>query len=218
MEAGLDALQVFACSQRDSLGAALLAREPALVTALQARLSCAGLLDRPSGTLLGPETQWALKAFCEMTGLPFEGALSRAAAEALLVRDLAPPLRPQEDLAGRVATALMRRGDWICRHPDCFNIVYVEGLNALGLRVPRRPDAFDDLRLLLRIAEGWKAGAVRRLDGDHRAGSPGGGGASRAGRGAHAAAWPASGLGSSAPLPSEHPSSRRRWCRLRRWR
>jgi hypothetical protein len=154
MEAELDALQVFACSKRDSLGAALLAREPALVAALQARLSCAGLLDPPSGSLLDPETQWALKVFCKMADLPFEGALSPAAAEALLAPDPAPPLRPQEDLAGRVAAALMRRGDWICRHPDCFNIVYVEGLNAAGLRIPRRPNAFDDLRLLLRVAEG----------------------------------------------------------------
>jgi hypothetical protein len=156
LEAGLDALQAFACGQRDGLGAALLAREPALVAALQARLSRAGLLDPPSSSLLDPETQWALKAFCDIMRLPFKGALSRAAAEALLVPESAPPLQPQDDLAGRVAAALMRRGDWICRHPDCVNIAYVEGLNAAGLRIPRRPDAFDDLRLLLRIAEGGK--------------------------------------------------------------
>ncbi len=59
-------------------------------------------------------------------------------------------------LAGRIAAALIRRGDWLCRDPGCVNIVYVEGMDEQGRAVPRRPDAFDDLRLLLRIAAGGR--------------------------------------------------------------
>jgi hypothetical protein len=149
----MQALRAFADGGRDRLEAPLLARDPVLVEAVQVRLHEAGLLDPPAVPwgLLGPATQWALREFCRIAGLGFEGTLSREAAAALLRPVIAPGLRPGGDLAGRVAAALLRRGDWICRHPDCVNIVYVEGLDEAGQRIPRRADAFDDLRLLLRI-------------------------------------------------------------------
>ena len=42
-------------------------------------------------------------------------------------------------------------GFWIARHPDCVNIVYVEGMDGDGTPNDDAPDAFNDLRLLLRI-------------------------------------------------------------------
>lgn len=82
----------------------------------------------------------------------FDGALTRAAASALLDAAPALALRPGSDLAGRVAAALLRRGDFLCRHPDGTATVYVEGMDPDGARNAARPDAFDDARLLLRVA------------------------------------------------------------------
>ncbi|WP_140885182.1 peptidoglycan-binding domain-containing protein [Muricoccus nepalensis] len=152
----MDRLESFAREGQDPLSMALLVRDAALVDALQARLSAAGLLDPPTDGFLGPVTQWALMAFCGPLGIPFEGALSPAAARALLAPGAAWPLRPGDDLAGRVAAAMERRGDWICRHPEGLNIVYVEGMDPEGVKRPRRPDHFDDLRLLLRVAPGGR--------------------------------------------------------------
>jgi hypothetical protein len=151
----MERLQAFA-QAAEGMEVARLVRRPGLVADLQARLAHHGLLDPPADGLLGPTTQWALGAFCRAAGLAFEGALTPAAAAALLRPAPVLPLRPDEGLAGRIAAALARRGDWLCRDPACVNIVYVEGLEEGGQVVPRRPDAFDDLRLLLRILAGGR--------------------------------------------------------------
>lgn len=146
-------LEAFA-EGREELEAARLAHRPGLVAEMQARLAHHGLLDPPADGLLGPGTQWALGAFGRAAGLGFEGALTPPAAAALLREGPVLPLRPDGSLAGRIAAALLRRGDWLCRDPGCSTIVYVEGMDEAGRAVPRRPDSFDDLRLLLRIAAG----------------------------------------------------------------
>lgn len=152
----MERLETFARGEQQTLSMALLVEDTSLLGDLQARLSAIGLLDPPPDGFLGPATQWALMAFCRLSGIPFEGSLSRNAAKTLLAPDAVLPLRPGGDLAGRVAAAMDRRGDWICRHPDCFNIIYVEGMDPDGRRRPRRPDSFDDLRLLLRVAPGGR--------------------------------------------------------------
>lgn len=136
------------------LEVARLVRRPGLVAEMQARLAHHGLLDPPADGVLDPVSQWALGAFCRAAGLPFDGALAPAVAAALLQAEPVLPLRPDRSLGGRVAAALVARGHWLSRHPDCVNIVYVEGMDEQGRAVPRRPDAFDDLRLLLRIRAG----------------------------------------------------------------
>ncbi|MBI0536234.1 peptidoglycan-binding protein [Roseomonas sp. KE2513] len=152
----MERLDAFAREGKEPLTSALLIKDNTLVSELQARLSAAGLLDPPEDGFLGPATQWALMEFCRLSGLDYEGALSPDAARALLAAPEVLPLHPGPDLAGRIAAALLRRGDWICRHPDCTNIIYVEGLDTQGRRTPRRPDHFDDLRLLLRVAPGGR--------------------------------------------------------------
>jgi hypothetical protein len=42
-------------------------------------------------------------------------------------------------------------GHWLCRHPDCVNIVYIEGMDPDGVRNIDEPNVFNDLRLVLRI-------------------------------------------------------------------
>jgi hypothetical protein len=46
---------------------------------------------------------------------------------------------------------VLRRGYWLSRHPKCFNIVYVEGVNADGGLNDNAPNRFNDLRILIQV-------------------------------------------------------------------
>ena len=46
---------------------------------------------------------------------------------------------------------MQRAGYWLCRQPDCINVIYVEGMDADGTANDDTPNAFNDLRLVLRI-------------------------------------------------------------------
>lgn len=151
---------------------AVLATRGVLVAEMQARLAHHGLLDPPATGVLDPATQWALMQFAGATGAPFEGGLTPDAARALLRDEPVLPLKPGGDLAGWIAAALVRRGDPLCRHPDCVNIVYVEGMDREGRVIPRRPDAFDDLRLLLRVAPGGRPEIVGAWEATADSGAP----------------------------------------------
>jgi len=170
----------------------LLAHQPALVRAVQARLTYHGLLDPPADGFLGPVSQWALNEFCRARELRFDGSLTREAAVALLETSPVLPLRTGgTDLAARLAAALARRGDWICRHPDSLTIAYVEGIDAHGRARQRNADSFDDLRLLLRIAPGGQPELAGVWDTTADAGRP-------------ATAEPAEAEGAPRLLPGQH--------------
>lgn len=145
-------LAAFRDGNRESCPTAVVSLDEALVRAAQDRLARHGLLDPPADGFFGPVSQWALAQFCRTRGLAYDGLLTREAAGALLAQAPAFPLRPGADLAGRVVAAMLRRGDWVCRHPDCFAIAYVEGMDPDGKPNAARPDAFDDARLLIRMA------------------------------------------------------------------
>ena len=40
---------------------------------------------------------------------------------------------------------------WVARHPDCYNIVYVEGMNPDGSLNDNRNNVFNDLRMVLQV-------------------------------------------------------------------
>ena len=96
----------------------------------QATLIARGLLDPPADGFIGPLSRWAMAQ-----GEP-------------------PPLMPSDDLAGRIVRALVRRGHFVARHPECLNIVYVEGLNPDGTPNDNAPNRFNDIRCLVRIVAG----------------------------------------------------------------
>ncbi len=144
-------LEMFRDGDQDSLPGVLLTLDPALISAVQDRLACHGLLDPPADGYLGPVTRWALAEFGRRTGCEYDNALTRDMAAALLRPDPAFALTPGGDLAGRIVRAMQRRGDWVGRHPDCLTIVYLEGADEHGRPQERRPDAFDDQRILLRV-------------------------------------------------------------------
>jgi hypothetical protein len=49
---------------------------------------------------------------------------------------------------------MQNRGDWISRHPECVNVVYVEGMNPDGTANDNAPSVFNDLRLAFSISTG----------------------------------------------------------------
>lgn len=124
-----------------------------LAAEIQQRLITAGLIEPPSDGDFGPVSQWALDEFARKIGSPGKGQLDGALARALLDPSIATlyPIKATNTLAGRIAQAMLKKNWWITRHPDCVNIVYVEGLNADGTRNDNAPNVFNDLRVVLRI-------------------------------------------------------------------
>ncbi len=163
-----DPLAAVARGEADAVPTPILITDEPLVRLVQARLTHHGLLDPSPDGYWGPVSTWALSEFCRAAGMAFPDSVDQPVATALLGADPVLPLHPGDDLPGRVVRAILRRGGWVCRHPDCVTIAYVEGLSEAGNPVARRPDAFDDLRLLLRyepgghivLAGAWQATAA----------------------------------------------------------
>ncbi|MDT7950288.1 MAG: hypothetical protein RQ966_02180 [Acetobacteraceae bacterium] len=137
----------------DGLPLALLSLQPGLLSAVQDRLAHHGLLDPPADRFLGPVTTWAISQFARATGEPSgPGLFTPVLARRLLEPDPVLPLDCSfPDFASRVVRAMQGRGDWLCRHPDALTIAYVEHTEPDGTPSRAREDAFDDVRLLLRI-------------------------------------------------------------------
>jgi hypothetical protein len=129
--------------------------DPQLAKEIQNRLTVAGLLDPPSDGVFGPVSQWALREFCKAKNLTIELTVTPAIAAALQEDAIASlfPLTPGNDLAGKIVSAMQRKQYWIARHPQCFNIVYVEGMNPNGTPNDNAPNVFNDLRLLLQVQQ-----------------------------------------------------------------
>jgi hypothetical protein len=128
---------------------ALIGADRTLTMQTQDRLSAHGLLDPPADGAFGPVSLWAIAQFFRKVGTPGKAALDREAAAALLSPAPAFSLRTPDSLAGRVVRAMQTAGHWLCRHPDCINIVYVEGMDEDGTPNADAPNVFNDLRLVL---------------------------------------------------------------------
>ena len=102
---------------------------------IQERLGLAGLLDPPADGKFGTVSGWALNEFAMARKLEAPGSLTKEIAQALLATDIAEtfPLVLDDNVASKVLRALQRRRYWICRHPACLNIVYVEGAGPDGV-------------------------------------------------------------------------------------
>ena len=124
-----------------------------LTTEVQTQLGEFGLLDPPADGRFGPVSAWALNQFLRRASLPGKTELDADVARALL--ETAPsdpyPVTLPATFAGRVTKALLEQGHWLCRHPECVNIIYVEGMDTNGDANDNTPNQFNDLRILLRI-------------------------------------------------------------------
>jgi hypothetical protein len=115
-----------------------------------------GVLDPPADGDFGPLSKWALGETLKQLDFADKKEIDRQVAGTLLRIDPEAvfPLTPGADFAGRIVRRMRERGHWICRHPDCLNIVYVEGCDTAGKANGNAPNQFNDVRLLLRIQPG----------------------------------------------------------------
>lgn len=130
---------------------ALIGADRTLALQTQDRLTAHGLLDPPADGAFGPVSLWGIAQFLRKVGTPGKAALDAEAAAALLTPSPVFPLHPPDSLAGRVVRAMQKAGHWLCRHPDCINVVYVEGMDEDGTPNTDAPNVFNDLRLVLRV-------------------------------------------------------------------
>jgi hypothetical protein len=126
----------------------------ALAREVQQRLEDIGLLDPPVDGDFGAGSSWALRTFLKKKELQDKTSIDKEVAEALLAADprtLFPIRTNSGDFAARIVKAMIAKGHWIQRHPDCLNIVYVEGMDPDGKANGNVENHFNDLRILIRI-------------------------------------------------------------------
>jgi len=127
--------------------------DASLTRELQTLLGQAGLLDPPVDGQFGPVSHWALDALLRRLRLTGTKFIDATVARALLdAADADPfPINSRDTFAGRIVQALQTKGHWIQRHPDCVNIVYIEGMDPDGAPNSNVPNEFNDTRFVLRI-------------------------------------------------------------------
>ena len=131
---------------------AVLGGRGGLVLELQQALTRLGYLDPPADGKWGRVSNWSLDEFCRANDLSLTGGFTRDIARALLnPAKVLPDIRPMNGWFDNVVSYMNRKGYWICRHPRCVNIVYLEGVDPDGKLNDDRPNAFNDLRLLFVI-------------------------------------------------------------------
>jgi peptidoglycan hydrolase-like protein with peptidoglycan-binding domain len=135
----------------------LAGERPDLVLETQQILSNLGYLDPPPDGFMGPTTRWAIAEFCKLNGLSTTGGFTKDIAAALLSpHQLPPEVRPSGQWIDSIIAYMQKKNYFICRHPDCKNIVYVEGVDADGNLDPQTPNAFEDLRVVFSIGPDGK--------------------------------------------------------------
>jgi hypothetical protein len=135
----------------------LAAERPDLVLETQQILSNLGYLDPPPDGFMGPTTRWAITEFCQLNGLSTTGGFTKDIAAALLSpKQLLPQIQPGGQWIDQVVAYMQKKNYFICRHPDCKNIVYVEGVDADGTLNTQTPNVFEDLRIVFSIGADGK--------------------------------------------------------------
>jgi hypothetical protein len=95
---------------------------------------------------------WALGEFCRTNGLTTNDGFTRDIAKTLLnpTHGL-PEVKPLNTWFDKVVTYMKTKGHWFSRHPQCRNIVYLEGVNANGTLNDDKPNVFNDLRMVFSL-------------------------------------------------------------------
>src|SRR5262249_18358941 len=119
------------------------------IKSVQRRLSDLGLLDPPADGVWGGVSSWALGIV--MGGSVQPEAITSPAVEAALNVATPLPLSPGNDLAGVIVRAALASGAGICRHAECFNIIYAEGTNLDGTGNGDPPNEFMAIRTLIQV-------------------------------------------------------------------
>lgn len=124
-----------------------------LVIELQTVLANNGLLDPPADGQFGQVSTWALGEAAKALNQGDKSAIDAAFARSLLDTATKPlfPIVATTDFAGKIVAHMTARNHWISRHPNCVNIVYVEGSELSGEPNGNPPNHFNDVRMILRI-------------------------------------------------------------------
>lgn len=124
-----------------------------LVIEIQAILSSLGIIDPPNDGSLGPITLWGIDTFKQLNKIPSSQSFDKTTANALLNAKAIEilPIRPSNDLAGKIVKYMLKKEYWIARVVNCVNIAYVEGMNANGTPNKDKPNNFNDLRMVIGI-------------------------------------------------------------------
>jgi hypothetical protein len=124
-----------------------------LSTELQKLMGTLGVLDPPADGAFGPISRWAFDETLARLGVVGKAVIDAEVANRLLGIDPRTlfPVNPGTDFAGRIVSYMLEREYWLSRHPDCLNIIYVEGCDETGKPNGNAPNEFNDLRLVLRI-------------------------------------------------------------------
>jgi peptidoglycan hydrolase-like protein with peptidoglycan-binding domain len=123
-----------------------------LVLEIQQRLSDLGYLDPPADGRMGPTSDWALAEFCKLNRLSLGGGFTREIAQALLKPTaLLPEIRPGDNWIDRALSFIRRQNWFVCRHPECKNIIYLEGANPDGSLNDNAPNVFNAIRVVFSI-------------------------------------------------------------------
>jgi hypothetical protein len=131
--------------------------EPKLVKAIQWRLSELGYLDPPADGVFGPVTTWALSEFCDLNRISLGDGFTKALAQRLLTPTaLLPELAQTGTWFDKVIVYMKKMNYFICRHPDCKNIIYLEGVNTDGTLNDDIHNQFNDVRIVFSIAKSGK--------------------------------------------------------------
>ena len=125
-----------------------------LVIEVQKKLSDIGLLDPPPDGKFGAVSTWALREFAKKTGFIWKGGLDGELARALRDSKGIYHCEPKNDLPGKIVSAMLHKGYWICLHPLCYNIVYIEGMDPSGKPNDNASNRFNDIRTLIQIVDG----------------------------------------------------------------
>jgi len=123
-----------------------------LAKAIQWRLSELGYLDPPADGKFGSVSAWALSEFCEGNGVSLRDGFTRGVAQRLLTPTiLLPDIVPSGTWFDKVITYMKAKHYFICRHPECKNIVYLEGVDPAGTLNDDASNKFNDLRVVFTI-------------------------------------------------------------------
>ncbi len=123
-----------------------------LAKAIQWRLHDLGYLDPPADGVFGPVSIWALDDFCLRNALELGNIFTKDVAKLLVApKKNLPKIIAGKNWFDKVITYMEMKNYFISKHPDCFNIIYLEGANTDGALNSDLPNMFNDVRILFKI-------------------------------------------------------------------
>lgn len=154
---GSDAAKTLAQFDGTPIDLSEMSRDTALAKAVQWRLTELGYLDPPADGSFGPVSTWALAEFCSNNNISLKDGFSRSVAQKLVSpTSLLPEIAASGTWFDKVISFMRNKKYFVCRHPDCKNIVYLEGVNPDGTVNDDAPNKFNDLRIVFSVGEGGR--------------------------------------------------------------